>query len=405
MTTLRRQNYSDKTISVYEIIGSYIVDVFYNHLYANAKQTHMLKHKSDSTRSLTDEYKTCLLIYYNGITTDKKYYEQAVKGMLEHYRTFTKFTTISMRDFISEVVKQFVPEEHFAILTQAQTQFFLNKLIKSIVEKFIGRVSQIGMMMLIIDDHANVENPRVLIDAIVDIMIIEREELFNELISDNSGQNGTCTNTDHVSIEVVKKITQDRDAIWNELQNILATKCKLESDLKKAKAIVEILHSKNQAYEKAIEAIKKEKETDSIDKFIDDVRSEPRGFSMDEGRPKARGESEGGQTSGEKTVIFGEKRIVGERQTVGEKQTASERQTSGEKQTREKQTSPVETQTTTLRDLDESVMDEEYEDPLRNLRERLQETSRKKKNTQTGVETVEKPQASNIFLEGLDDVF
>lgn len=250
MNKLNRQNYSDKTISIFEIIGSYFVDVFYNHLYLTAKKNHSMKATTEP-RSLTDEYKMSLFIYFQGITKDKKYYEQTIKGIHDAYRTFTRFSTISMRDFIDEVLNQFIPAEHIQIMINDQKHFFLNKIIKSVVSKFIGRVTQIEMMRMIIDDHGNKENPRQFIDLIVDLMIIEREELFNELAKQHLAEH------EQVSVEVLQKITHDRDALWVQVQELMKRKCELESELARAKSIVEILHAKNLALADTINTNKK----------------------------------------------------------------------------------------------------------------------------------------------------
>lgn len=247
---LNRGGYSNRTLSVFEIIGAYFVDVFYNHIYLTAEKNHKL-YGGSSTKSLTDEYKSALVAYNEGITKSKKHYEQTIKGILEFYRTYTKFTTISMNDFINELLQQFIPEEHFTIFTDQEKHFFLNKIITAIIYKFIGRITQIDLMKMVIDDHDNTDNTRRYIDVIVDLMIIEREELFNQFVKQTRGHN---VDDEQVSVEVVRKITQDRDALWNQLQELLKQKCELEAKLIRARAVAEVLHEKVTMYEKLVGA-------------------------------------------------------------------------------------------------------------------------------------------------------
>lgn len=255
MDKLNRQNYSNKTISVFEIVGAYFVDIFYNHLYLTSKKNHKLYPSDSRTRSLTDEYKLALDAYYTGITKDQKYYEKTIKGILESYRTFTKFSTISMSDFIDDLLQQYLPEEHFKVLNSNEKFFFLNKILTSVVEQFINKVSQIHMMKMIIDDHDNENNTRQWVDAIVDIQIIQREETFNMFIKLNRGKSHV---DDRIDAEVVKKITEDRTKLWKQVQELLKEKCVMRADLSRAKKVSETLYAKVVTLEAELLQLKKD---------------------------------------------------------------------------------------------------------------------------------------------------
>lgn len=240
---LSRKNYTARTISIFEVIGSYFVDTFYNHLYTQSQKNHEINASNGKNRSLTDEYKFTLETYLRGITKDHKYYEKAIKGVLEAYRTHTKYTTISMLDFINEILQHYLPEEHFSVLNTEQKFFFLNKIITQLVKAVITEITQIHYMRMVIDDHGNEQNVRMWMEIVVDMQIMIRETLFNEFIKQERGGGGSKDISETVDVEVVRKIVEERNKLWEQVQTLLKQKCELEVELSRAKMIVEVLYA------------------------------------------------------------------------------------------------------------------------------------------------------------------
>jgi len=133
-----RLSYDKKILSRFEIIGAYFVEIFYNNLYNSALRKFKASAPDDvrNSKSLTEEYKHLLGVFYNGIK-EKEYYEKSIKGILEYYREYTKFSTISLHDFIDEIIRQFIPDEYFKVLGDSDKHFFLNKIIVNITQNFI----------------------------------------------------------------------------------------------------------------------------------------------------------------------------------------------------------------------------------------------------------------------------
>ena len=263
---LSRKNYSARTISIFEVIGSYFVDTFYNHLHATSQKNHEMRASNGKNRSLTDEYKFTLETYLKGISNDHKYYEKAIKGVLEAYRTHTKYTTISMLDFINEILQHYLPEEHFTILNTEQKFFFLNKIITQLVKAVITEITQIQYMRMVIDDHANEQNVRLWMEIVVDMQIMIRETLFNEFIKQERGSTNGRDISETVDVEVVRKIVDSRNKLWEEVQSLLKQKCELEVELSRAKKIVEVLYAKVQSMPN----------TNALEKASDDAESSAR---------------------------------------------------------------------------------------------------------------------------------
>lgn len=233
---MANSGYSSKTISTFDIIGSYFVDVFYNHIYRVAFQNHTL-HAGSAEKSLTDDYKMALVAYKTGLHSDKKYYEGTIMGILEYYRTYTKFSTITLNKFIGELLQQYLPDEHYRVLTEQNRYLFLNKIISDIVTSFIDKIITFDYIRMVIDNRKNPDNTRQWVDDFVRIQIIEREKMFNAFISSATGDRGRG-----VDEGAVQRILEERDKLFERLQICLEQKCKLESDLDKAKKVVEELY-------------------------------------------------------------------------------------------------------------------------------------------------------------------
>ena len=61
---LDRQNYSPKTMENFEIMSAYYIDIFYNHLYNEAKKLKV----SGSVSSITEGYKHTLNAFLKSLS-------------------------------------------------------------------------------------------------------------------------------------------------------------------------------------------------------------------------------------------------------------------------------------------------------------------------------------------------
>ena len=169
--------YSAKTISIYEIIGTYFVDVYYNHLYISARDRY--KGQNNVTNSITDEYKNAIIAYVKGIKEDKNYYIKTIKGIHEWFKVNTRFSTIGLSDFIDKFLEEFIPKEHFENLNDKEKEFFLNKIVTDIVIEFSHNVISPDKLSMVIDDHKNSDNIAMWKHNIINIQIMEREKIFS----------------------------------------------------------------------------------------------------------------------------------------------------------------------------------------------------------------------------------
>jgi hypothetical protein len=259
---MNKENYNPKVLSTFEIIGCYFIDIFYNHLYLTAQD----KHKLDPARggsasdagpvsfayvpgSMTDHYKEIVRAYELGIRREPNYYEKSIKGLHDYYCAHTKFSAITLADFINRVLGQFLPTEYFNVLTEQDKFFFLNKIIVKSITKFTDQVLQIEMLKMVIDNHRDESNARYWVDKFIDILIVEREQIFRKFVKQEIKRGRKIDifeDTDEkIDKTIVDKIIEDKAKLWEQVQILLAAKVGLEADLAKSQAIIKHLYSEN----------------------------------------------------------------------------------------------------------------------------------------------------------------
>lgn len=190
-----RNNYSKKTLDTFEVMSSYFVDIYYNHLYTEAKNAKI----NQSTSSITEGYKHALNAYMRGID-DPRSYKRTLIGMHDFFQA-SGFTSMSFTECIERVTTEFIPKDYYATVSKQQKTSILKQLIigqsnKKFMEKLVRR-----FMSMIIDNHDDADNIRVLQDEFNNILMIEREGIFHRFIESHTKSIRVKSNTDVVLIE------------------------------------------------------------------------------------------------------------------------------------------------------------------------------------------------------------
>lgn len=244
---LNRNDYSKRTLSIFQIIAAYFTDIFYNDLYLKARDNHNINGNDQTT--LTDEYRKIILRYEYGLckSDNKNYYQSVIKELLEYYRVHTKYKTILMHEFVDSILKEFLPNEHFEILTSNEKYFFLNKIIVSIVRHFIEKIVTDNMLKIVIDNHWDDDNPEIFKEQLIDIQIIEREKLFSKFVKEELKKNG---HNNTVDADFLDKMKKDRDILCKKIEELIKEKCEIQAKWEQSKKIVEELYKERNALTK-----------------------------------------------------------------------------------------------------------------------------------------------------------
>lgn len=215
-----RNNHSQKTIETFEIISAYYIDIFYNHLYNEAKKLHT----DGSVSSVTDGYKHTLNAFLKSLASPKLYKKNIV-GIHRYYNT-VGFSTISFSDCIDRLVKEFIPIDYFNSLSSTQKmaslRLVLNQSIKTLIRKIVNE-----HMVKIIDYHADKDNARILQDDFIECLLLERESMYQRFIVSS-----TKTNKN----ETVNRGLAER--MQTEIQKLVKEKCIYKKQIEMLKTIV-----------------------------------------------------------------------------------------------------------------------------------------------------------------------
>lgn len=174
--------YSKRTISTFEIIGSFVVDVYYNHLYHEAKKLHAF----GKVESTTDGYKCAMSTYIKSLS-HPDHYKKTLLGVHRYYSTTTKFTSITFSDCMNSISKQFMPEDLHESMSESQKDGMIRVVLSAAIKNFSVEILKGKLLKMIIDDHESEGIVRVLQDAMVECLVFEREKMYQKIFSTQNG--------------------------------------------------------------------------------------------------------------------------------------------------------------------------------------------------------------------------
>ena len=220
---MERSNYDRTTISVFDTVGSFFVDVFYNNHYLFSRD--MVK--SGRATSITDAYRSTIVNYMSGISSRKDLYITVAKSLHEYYQKSSGFGSIVFSDFEDKFLSQFIPPEYYRDFTERIKDNTLHEIIICTVNEFGAAILGKDFLRRVIDDHLNTNNVTFLQDRIVDIFIIQRENYYSKFVQEISKSNSDNT----VTKQLVEKLKQ-------EFVTEKKRRCEAESDRDRALNII-----------------------------------------------------------------------------------------------------------------------------------------------------------------------
>jgi len=204
MTELyNKQNYSSKTIETYEFLAAYFVDIFYNHLYNEAKKLKI----NNSCASVTEGYKHTLNAFIKGLN-NAKLYKKYIIG-IHHYYIAIGFASISFTKCVDRVTQEFIPEDYFNSLTSTQKMGVLRLILNSSIKQFITILVK-EHLKKIIDFHDEKDNARILQDSMIDCFILERESMYQRFVLSYNNDNNINTKLINNMQNDIKKLVKEK---------------------------------------------------------------------------------------------------------------------------------------------------------------------------------------------------
>lgn len=214
-----RNSYSKKTLDTFEIIAAYFIDIYYNHLYIEGNTLRI----SGKVTCTTEGYKHALNAFIQGIDDPKKY-KRALIGIQEFFVAHG-FKSISFRECIDRITYEFIPKDFCESVTNPHKVSILKMVISQSNKTFLEKLVR-QFLPMIIDKHNDEDNLRILQDEFMDILFIERENMYNRFISNKTAKSST-----HISISTV-------ETMQKEIKTLLTDKYELRQMINNLKKII-----------------------------------------------------------------------------------------------------------------------------------------------------------------------
>ncbi len=197
----------DKTIlSLLDVSGSCIVDIFYNHLYDRAIAVH-----EKTSNGITECYRNAIASYVKERTTPRFY--TVLLNSIHHYvRMSTIYNDISYTDCIFLYSSLFIPQMYANSLTNEQRINLLSMILGNVIQDFADEILQ-QHIAVIIDDHNDPINIEILQDSILKIMVNHRNNSYERFIKSQKEQTSVKkSNVSKKSLVQSKAINKLTDA-------------------------------------------------------------------------------------------------------------------------------------------------------------------------------------------------
>lgn len=189
----RASSLDSRVSSVFEVVGSYFCDTFFNHIYSSART------RVSAGASLTDEYIRLVKSYLIGTKQDKKCYTEVIRGVHSYFLATTRYTTLGFSEFVDRIVGVCVPAEYFEKFSTADKDEILGSIVCDLVSNLAAHVTSPDMLRRIIDEHGTTPDMtvRMLQDRAVEILREKRLMLHNKFLS-KAGQAREFVSLDQV---------------------------------------------------------------------------------------------------------------------------------------------------------------------------------------------------------------
>lgn len=252
-----RSNYSKRTNDIFELLAAYFIDIYYNHLYIEAKK--LFSDNKNKVSSITAGYEKSLSNFLKGMDNPKLY-----KKYLSNINTYfmnVGFGSITFIQTMDKITREFVPEDYFGSLSNTQKISILRTMLKEANKKLIMKIVNIHLHN-IIDNHDDADNVRVMQDDFIDILIVERDVIYKKFLYKKAT---THKNSAHINLNMLESMEKEIKILYKEkfdlqkkiiaMKKIIIEKHKTEEKLT---AVAQTLTKENDQLTQTINELKNE---------------------------------------------------------------------------------------------------------------------------------------------------
>ncbi|WNL53180.1 pB475L [African swine fever virus] len=164
-------------ISIFETLGAYFINIFYNFLYKNALYK---KH------SIVTEYQYQVKGYILGVKQNKKLYEKMLDSFYKYFCNITQINskTLNFSNFVTTIVDSFIPKEYSQSISLEKKESILELLLCDYISNLGTFITTEKMLPFIIKNRK--ENyhkvTKEMQDYSLTFLLKKRMELYNKFL-------------------------------------------------------------------------------------------------------------------------------------------------------------------------------------------------------------------------------
>ena len=182
--------YTQSTLSKFDIIGSYFVNLYYNEFYTKANTLRI----NGTYENVTDAYKNILSSYLDYIKKPE-FFKQIIKGIHAYCISTTKYTTMTHKECIDFMISEFIPQKLWSSIRENQKNKLFHESLNNSITVFTADIIS-NHLVMIIDNHSHLENITILQDLFLKIILLEKDKVYSKFL--NPDNNNT------ISVELFK---------------------------------------------------------------------------------------------------------------------------------------------------------------------------------------------------------
>ena len=214
--------YTQSTLSKFDIIGSYFVNLYYNEFYTKANTLRI----NGTYENVTDAYKNILSSYLDYIKKPE-FFKQIVKGIHAYCISTTKYTTMTHKECIDFMISEFIPQKLWNSIRENQKNKLFHESLNNSITIFTADIIS-NHLVMIIDNHSHSENITILQDLFLKIILLEKDKVYSKFLNPDSN------NT--ISVELFKTKLME---LVNEKKEINAENIQLKKTVDILKQLLE----------------------------------------------------------------------------------------------------------------------------------------------------------------------
>lgn len=242
----RTNDYPPEVTNVMEVVGSYIINLYYNNFYTIAKQKHEQMHYD----SVTDAYRDVIKSFLMSMD-ESEFIGQFITELKKWYSTWRQMNYIDHELIVNNIVSVYVPTDYFNSFTnKAKDQLFVF-IFKEAMKRMAVDIFKIENLRKVCDEHYKNKSNNILYfqDNLLSIMIDIRCILFKRFHDSvvNNGKTDNRTILIDTLKEEVFKLTQENYKIKGHLSKfkaLLTHKMNQISNLQQSMEDLKITNSK-----------------------------------------------------------------------------------------------------------------------------------------------------------------